>query len=79
VDEWVASLEWEDFEAVLPLLRRTFADFSVYDRQRLLTLAKEGPAQIKEDKTPDKTKSTEVAKVPSGDDALLGSLLEWVV
>ncbi|MEM6769013.1 MAG: DUF5682 family protein [Bacteroidota bacterium] len=41
VDDWLASLSWTDFEAVLPLLRRTFADFSVYDRQRLLKLARE--------------------------------------
>ncbi|NJC28218.1 DUF5682 family protein [Neolewinella antarctica] len=40
VDGWVAELEWEDFETILPLLRRTFADFSVFDRQRLLKLAK---------------------------------------
>nr|WP_255360102.1 DUF5682 family protein [Lewinella sp. 4G2] len=39
VDGWVAGLAWEDFEAILPLLRRTFADFSVFDRQRLLRLA----------------------------------------
>lgn len=39
VDDWLAGLSWTDFEVVLPLLRRTFADFSVYDRQRLLQLA----------------------------------------
>ena len=40
VDDWVRGLDWEDFERILPLLRRTFADFSVYDRQRLLRLAR---------------------------------------
>ncbi len=40
VDDWVGGLEWEDFEPVLPLLRRTFADFSVYDRRRLLKLVR---------------------------------------
>ena len=40
VDGWVSSLSWEEFELILPLLRRTFADFSVYDRQRLLKLAR---------------------------------------
>lgn len=40
VDDWVASLGWSDFEQILPLLRRTFADFSIYDRKRLLRLAK---------------------------------------
>lgn len=41
VDNWLAGLSWTDFEVVLPLLRRTFADFSVYDRQRLLKLAEQ--------------------------------------
>ena len=39
VNDWVESLVWEDFETILPLLRRSFADFSVYDRRRLLALA----------------------------------------
>lgn len=43
VDGWVRGLTAEDFTTVLPLLRRTFADFSVFDRQRLLALAR-GPA-----------------------------------
>ena len=38
VNDWIAGLTWTDFEAILPLLRRTFADFSVYDRKRLLGL-----------------------------------------
>jgi hypothetical protein len=41
VDDWVEGLDWEDFETILPLLRRTFADFSVFDRRRLLKLAKD--------------------------------------
>jgi hypothetical protein len=40
VNDWVAGLVWEDFEAILPLLRRTFADFSQFDRRRLLSLAR---------------------------------------
>ncbi|MFK8162065.1 MAG: DUF5682 family protein [Lewinella sp.] len=40
VNDWVAGLDWQDFEEILPLLRRTFADFSVFDRQRLLRLAR---------------------------------------
>lgn len=40
VNNWVAGLEWTDFEAILPLLRRTFADFSQFDRRRLLSLAR---------------------------------------
>lgn len=41
VNDWVAGLAWADFEEILPLLRRTFADFSVFDRQRLLRLARQ--------------------------------------
>ncbi len=48
VDDWLAQLSWTDFETVLPLLRRTFADFSVYDRQRLLKLAKSRDEQTEE-------------------------------
>ena len=40
VDGWLRGLIWEDFELILPLLRRTFADFSVYDRRRLLGLVR---------------------------------------
>lgn len=42
VNDWVEGLIWEDFENILPLLRRTFADFSQFDRQRLLSLARGG-------------------------------------
>ena len=38
VDDWVAGLEWEAFEEIIPQLRRTFADFSRFDRQRLMQL-----------------------------------------
>lgn len=78
VDAWVASLEWEDFEVVLPLLRRTFADFSVYDRQRLLGLAKEGPESVNTEQVPGA--SAPITKVPpAGKDQLLEELLKWVV
>ena len=40
VNNWVEGLAWEDFEDILPLLRRTFADFSEFDRRRLLSLAR---------------------------------------
>ncbi|TXF89433.1 hypothetical protein FUA23_10730 [Neolewinella aurantiaca] len=49
VNDWVAGLVWEDFENILPLLRRTFADFSQFDRQRLLTLARKKGDERKTD------------------------------
>lgn len=39
LNDWLDGLSWTDFEPILPLLRRTFADFSAFDRQRLLKLA----------------------------------------
>ena len=44
LNDWLEGLSWTDFEPILPLLRRTFADFSAYDRQRLLRLAREQEA-----------------------------------
>ncbi|PPK85449.1 hypothetical protein CLV84_2347 [Neolewinella xylanilytica] len=38
IDEWVSALSWENFEEIIPQLRRTFADFSRYDRKRLMQL-----------------------------------------
>lgn len=48
LNDWLDGLSWTDFEPILPLLRRTFADFSVYDRQRLLKLAgqHESPEEV---------------------------------
>ncbi|MEL7159180.1 MAG: DUF5682 family protein, partial [Bacteroidota bacterium] len=73
VDDWVRGLGWTDFEAILPLLRRTFADFSVYDRQRLLGLAQveEGAAAGAGDGTKAPVSPT-VADNPELVDALLG-------
>ena len=36
VDDWVSELSWEEFEPVLPLLRRTFSAFSMPERRRLM-------------------------------------------
>jgi hypothetical protein len=35
LDEWIAGLSAENFVAVLPLLRRTFATFSSPERQQM--------------------------------------------
>ncbi|MEM9918509.1 MAG: DUF5682 family protein [Bacteroidota bacterium] len=40
MDEWVDGLSWEVFQEILPLLRRTFSDFSAPERQKMLGLAK---------------------------------------
>jgi hypothetical protein len=63
VNDWVANLAWADFEEILPLLRRTFADFSIFDRQRLLRLAR------KEEVLLDPAMAEVVPEVVSGADA----------
>ncbi|MBB4080096.1 hypothetical protein GGR28_002726 [Lewinella aquimaris] len=72
IDEWVAGLEWEDFEGVLALLRRTFSTFSVYDRQRLMKMTEaattEKPAE-----------QTGPGQPPPPPDPLVDHLLEWMV
>ncbi|MFK7934235.1 MAG: DUF5682 family protein [Saprospiraceae bacterium] len=44
IDDWVEQLPPEDFQEILPLLRRAFAKFSAPERQRMLDLAKNGIA-----------------------------------
>ena len=41
LDNWIASLSAEDFQHVLPIVRRTFARFSVPERQQLFDLARQ--------------------------------------
>ncbi|MFT4750511.1 MAG: hypothetical protein ACJATN_000508 [Neolewinella sp.] len=74
VNDWVASLAWEDFENILPLLRRTFADFSQFDRQRLLTLAREEVGEQKNDISVTAEKATPFAmRIPSEVGAAAGA------
>ena len=40
LDEWVDEMDWEDFRAILPLLRRTFSQFPAVERTKMLELAK---------------------------------------
>ena len=39
VNEWVVSIEMTRFDELLPLLRRTFANFSPSEREKIFTLA----------------------------------------
>ena len=43
LDEWIQVLDPELFNEVLPVLRRTFSQFSIPEREQLLTLVKRGP------------------------------------
>ena len=42
IDEWVTTLPGDLFQKLLPLLRRTFATFSPYDRQQIAERARKG-------------------------------------
>lgn len=42
VDNWISSLRDEEFQQMLPALRRTFAAFSPVERQKMLQLVKNG-------------------------------------
>ncbi|MCP4438177.1 MAG: hypothetical protein GY810_04465 [Aureispira sp.] len=42
VDQWVSSLGSEDFQRLLPVLRRTFSSFPPPEREKMLQLAQNG-------------------------------------
>lgn len=46
VNDWVAATDMDDLENLLPLLRRTFAQFSPGERQRILQLVQARPEPI---------------------------------
>lgn len=50
LDEWVGGLQADTFQNILPLLRRTFAEFSGPERAKMLELAKRGQGQEKLEK-----------------------------
>ena len=47
LNEWIGELKEEKFTDILPLLRRTFSDFTGPERERILLIAKQDPAQTK--------------------------------
>ena len=70
VDDWLSGIGWEEFETIIPQLRRTFAEFSRYDRQRLMRLVdSSGNEQYSE--------QSRLLNVPSADE-LLPDLLKWI-
>jgi len=40
LDEWINEMEWLDFKAIVPLLRRTFSQFPAGEKTKMLELAK---------------------------------------
>ncbi|THH39767.1 DUF5682 family protein [Neolewinella litorea] len=70
IDEWVAELEWEDFERVVPLLRRTFSDFSRYDRKKLMEMVT----------VPEVPEGPEIQGIATenSEEPLIADLLRWI-
>lgn len=46
LDEWVTDLTMDDFQEVVPLLRRTFANFSAPEREKILHLVQQGKVAV---------------------------------
>ena len=68
LDEWVEEIEMERLMELLPILRRTFSNFSPSERQKMLSLAQRNqadtPPQYETSETPyyDEKRSEEVLK-----------------
>jgi hypothetical protein len=80
VDDWVRGLSWAHFEAILPLLRRTFANFSPAERRRLLAHA-ERAGQDPPAAAPAAAGPTAAADPTAGaepPEALLEALRAWI-
>ncbi len=71
VDDWVASLEWADFEGVVALLRRTFSEFSHHERRQLMQLA--GKVSVSSEE-----RATERPDLPPTEETLIDALLGWM-
>ncbi len=60
LNDWIESLDKEDFKAILPILRRTFTSFSAAERQKMLHLARFGftefEQQQEEETNPERAK-----------------------
>jgi len=76
VDRWVQALPMDELEPLLPLLRRTFAQFSPGERQRMLGLVQKGYAPEEAQKVDEKAAPVEAS--PLADD-LLVAVRGWIM
>lgn len=76
VDRWVQALPLDELEPLLPLLRRTFAQFSPGERQRMLGLVQKSYEPEKDQKTG--TKATGVVASPLAEDLLI-AIQGWIL
>lgn len=73
LDDWLAQLAQEEFQEVLPLLRRAFSNFTPSERQKMLHRARHGEIKSQQPTptpTPETTQQEAIAEV-------VGSLLGW--
>ena len=49
IDKWVADLSEDNFQQALPILRRTFSNFSAPERRKMMEMAKRGVQPVEED------------------------------
>ncbi len=65
LDEWVAELNFEQLRTLLPVLRRSFSQFSGAERQKLLQLVAQGRETTKVNLIPewDETRATHVMPI----------------
>ena len=57
LDDWITELPIEVFQSLLPLLRRTFSEFSHPERQKMMDLVKKGKAEGEAKDTEDNEKN----------------------
>jgi hypothetical protein len=76
VDRWVQALPLDELEPLLPLLRRTFAQFSPGERQRMLGLVQKGYQPEDEQKV--RQESPPVVASPLAEDLLL-AIRGWIM
>lgn len=50
LDEWVSQIPLDQLKPLLPILRRTFSNFSNPVRQKLLKLAQQGPVSLQKER-----------------------------
>ena len=75
ISDWLSQLQWEEFEQILPLLRRTFSDFRPGERQELLALLRSVVSKL--DTAPVETRLTEPRLLPDQEQLML-SLRDWM-
>ncbi|MEM9849341.1 MAG: DUF5682 family protein, partial [Bacteroidota bacterium] len=70
LDDWLAQLADDEFQEVLPLLRRAFSNFTTVERQKMLSRAQHGIPEMKSNRSVVSKQKEQIA-------AVVGSLLGW--